>query len=216
MTLYPLIRVYTDGGSRNNPGPAAIGVVVCDENDNVVKAFGEYIGRTTNNQAEYRALIRGLELAANYTQQKVICTTDSELVVRQMKGRYRTKDAEMKRLYDLVKLRERAFEEVEYVNLPRLTGHLAEADKLVNDARDAALTPADDARIPAKSVKYAEDDETPVVYGKDIVDPSSIGEAFVKYCVKQGWLIKEETGGVTRYYMTRAGRKMLWKIGIVV
>ncbi len=82
---------YTDGGARGNPGPAAIGVVVQDANGAPVKSFGRYIGETTNNQAEYQALVAALETVRDLGGESVMCYLDSELVVKQMKREYRVK-----------------------------------------------------------------------------------------------------------------------------
>jgi len=132
------LTAYADGGSRGNPGPAAIGVVICTEADRVVQEHSEYIGRATNNEAEYCALIKGMELAGRHTHGEVLCIMDSEFVVKQVEGSYRVKDRKLKRLREKVKDKERTFERVEYRHLPRLTGRLARADELVNEALDNA------------------------------------------------------------------------------
>ena len=91
------LTVNVDGGARGNPGPAAIGVVVRDAGGEVLEERGERIGRATNNVAEYRALLRGIELAAAHGASELELVGDSELVVRQVEGRYKVKDATMKR-----------------------------------------------------------------------------------------------------------------------
>ncbi|MCQ4575137.1 MAG: ribonuclease HI family protein [Candidatus Brocadiales bacterium] len=85
------ILIYTDGASRGNPGKAGIGVVIRDGEHNVLDEIGEYIGETTNNVAEYRALIRGLEWALEYHPVKVDVFCDSELVVKQVNGQYKVR-----------------------------------------------------------------------------------------------------------------------------
>ena len=76
------VRLFTDGGSRGNPGPGAIGLLILDERNNEIDSFKECIGHTTNNRAEYQALIKGLDLAARHTRDKVYCYLDrSEDVV---------------------------------------------------------------------------------------------------------------------------------------
>ncbi len=85
------ILIYTDGASRGNPGKAGIGVVICDGEHNVLDEIAEYIGEATNNVAEYRALIRGLERALEYHPLEVEIFCDSELVVKQMNGQYKVK-----------------------------------------------------------------------------------------------------------------------------
>ncbi|MZQ75110.1 MAG: reverse transcriptase-like protein [Peptoclostridium sp.] len=92
--------VYTDGGSRNNPGEAGIGVVVYNECGDVVKEIGEYIGIATNNVAEYKGLIRGLEEIITLGGSGAEFFLDSELVVKQIKGEYKVKNEELKKLYD--------------------------------------------------------------------------------------------------------------------
>ena len=138
MAAIRLVNLYTDGGARGNPGPAAIGVVVCGEADDVLEEHKEHIGDATNNEAEYRALIKGLDLAATHTRKGVRCVMDSELVVRHLIGEYRVKDQRMKQLFDQVKDKERMFEKVRYRHRPRLTGWLRRADALVNEALDEA------------------------------------------------------------------------------
>lgn len=84
--------IHTDGASRGNPGPAAIGVVIRDEQGRVIAKISEAIGRTTNNRAEYFALIAGLEEALRLGAERVDLRMDSELIVRQLTGKYRSKD----------------------------------------------------------------------------------------------------------------------------
>ena len=84
--------IYTDGASRGNPGPAAIGVVIRDEQGRVIARISEAIGRTTNNRAEYFALIAGLEEALRLGAERVDLRMDSELIVRQLTGKYRSKE----------------------------------------------------------------------------------------------------------------------------
>lgn len=135
--LLGVARIYTDGGARGNPGPAAIGVVLCDDRDRVLLERKEHIGRATNNEAEYRAIIAGLELAAHATRGLVRVFSDSELVVRHLTGAYRTKSGNLLPLHRCAKAKEKSFDRVMYEHLPRLTGWLRRADKLVNEALDA-------------------------------------------------------------------------------
>ncbi len=136
-----VVAAYTDGGARGNPGPAAIGIVICDSQDRVLREHREYIGGATNNEAEYRALIRGLKLAARYTRSQVRCVSDSQLLVRQMAGEYRVRDDRLRELYGLASAEVQRFESVTFEHRPRLTGHLARADELVNEALDRAAEP---------------------------------------------------------------------------
>lgn len=131
------IYVYTDGGSRGNPGPAAIGVVIFDENRQILQEYNECIGESTNNRAEYKALIKGLELATAHCRKEIVCCLDSELVVRQLTGSYRIKSEPLKKLFYVLKNREEAFEKVVYNHVKRNNPYIQRADKLVNEALDS-------------------------------------------------------------------------------
>jgi ribonuclease HI len=212
---HPIVRIYTDGGARGNPGPAAIGVVVCDQDDVIIKPFSEYIGRATNNEAEYRALIRGLEIAAKYADGEIICTLDSELVVRQMTGEYRVKEPRMRRLAEEANQMAGRFTKVEFVNLPRMTGHLALADRLVNETLDGARGASIDEMLRASITKEVEIGSMPDA-GAGQVDPSAIGLMFLEHCMRQGWIVKKGSGRGVKYHVTETGRKELGKLGISI
>lgn len=128
------LHIYTDGGSRGNPGPSAIGIVFYDEKKNKIAEYKECIGEGTNNQAEYKALIRGLELATAYCRKKILCFLDSELVIRHLSGRYRIKDEKMRELFYILKDREKPFEQVIYNHTKKTNQFIQYADKLVDDA----------------------------------------------------------------------------------
>lgn len=130
------VRVYTDGASRGNPGPAAIGVVVCDASDRILRRHKEFLGDATNNEAEYRAILRALKLAAAYTEGEVELTSDSELAVRQLTGAYKVRRRNLEALVVAVREAERNFTKVVYRHAPRMTGRLALADRLANEALD--------------------------------------------------------------------------------
>jgi ribonuclease HI len=134
----PLARliVNVDGGARGNPGPAAIGVVVQSGDGELLEERGERIGVATNNVAEYRALLRGIELAAGHRASEVELVGDSELIVRQVKGEYKVKDATMRQLHAEVKRALQPFERWTIRHVRREQN--AEADRLVNDALDGA------------------------------------------------------------------------------
>ena len=129
--------VNVDGGARGNPGPAAIGVVVRDEAGAVLEELGEKIGETTNNVAEYRALLKGIELAAAHGASEVELVGDSELVVRQVEGRYKVKNAGMKELHAEVKKALAGFDSWSIRHVRRAEN--ADADRLVNEALDGVL-----------------------------------------------------------------------------
>ncbi len=97
------VVIFTDGASRNNPGPAAIGAAIKDEQGRVITSVSEPIGRTTNNQAEYRAIIAALEKAIRLGASEVDLYSDSELVVRQINGQYRVKEPSLKPLAEKVR-----------------------------------------------------------------------------------------------------------------
>jgi ribonuclease HI len=126
--------VNVDGGARGNPGPAAIGVVVHGADGAVLEELGEPIGEATNNVAEYRALLRGIELAAARGADELELIGDSELVVRQVEGRYKVKDAGLRKLHAEAKRRLSSFERWSIRHVRRAEN--AAADRLVNRALD--------------------------------------------------------------------------------
>jgi ribonuclease HI len=130
------VTVNVDGGSRGNPGPAAIGVVVAGPDGAILDEVAEAIGVTTNNVAEYRALLRGLERARALGATEVEIVGDSELIARQLTGRYKVKHPAMKPLYLEAMDALRAFERWKIRTVPRALN--ADADALVNAALDAA------------------------------------------------------------------------------
>jgi ribonuclease HI len=130
------LTVNVDGGARGNPGPAAIGIVVRNDDGAVVEAVGETIGRQTNNVAEYKALLRGLELASAHGATEVEMIGDSELVVRQVEGRYKVKNADLKPLHQKAKEMLGEFDNWEIRHVKRAQN--ADADALVNQALDNA------------------------------------------------------------------------------
>ena len=132
------IYVNCDGGSRGNPGPAAIGLVIWDTERNKLKEHGEKIGRKTNNFAEYSSLVKSLKLARRYTRNTVHVQMDSELVVRQVKGLYRVKAKHLYPLYKKVKSLEANFKKVLYTSVQRSNKFQKEADLLVNKALDGS------------------------------------------------------------------------------
>jgi ribonuclease HI len=134
--------LHTDGGSRGNPGPAAIGVVVEVEGDGereVVREVAEKIGVATNNVAEYCAIIRGLEEAKALGAESVTCLLDSLLVVEQLNGRYKVRHPDMVPLHRRVRDLMRDFALVTFAHVPREQNR--EADRLVNAALDGKAEP---------------------------------------------------------------------------
>ncbi len=133
------LLIYSDGGSRGNPGPSAIGFVVCDGEDKVLMSHGKYIGIHTNNQSEYLALIEALERALTYSRGRIHCFLDSELIVKQLNGEYEVRDSGLQKLFLEVKRLEKKFESVKYSYVPRNTGKHLIADRLVNKTLDYEL-----------------------------------------------------------------------------
>jgi len=128
-------RLSTDGGARGNPGPAAYGYVLEAEDGTVLDARGETIGVATNNVAEYRALIAGLEKAVELGIDELEVVSDSELLVKQMQGEYRVKNEALRELNDEANSLERKLGRVRYTAIRREHNELA--DRLVNEALDA-------------------------------------------------------------------------------
>jgi len=129
-------KLFTDGGARGNPGPAAYGYVLEAEDGTVLAAHGERIGVATNNVAEYRALIAGLEKAVELAVPEVEVVSDSELLVKQMNGEYRVKNAALQDLSIQASRLAREVGNVSYTAVRREHNKLA--DQLVNEALDAA------------------------------------------------------------------------------
>jgi ribonuclease HI len=126
--------VNVDGGARGNPGPAAIAAVIRSADGAVLEEHGERIGHATNNVAEYRALLLGIERARARGATELELVGDSELVVKQVKGEYKVKDAGMRELHSQVRMALRDFESWSIRHVRREQN--AEADRLVNIALD--------------------------------------------------------------------------------
>lgn len=126
-----------DGGARGNPGPAALGYVLFDPSGRELEARGEYVGVATNNVAEYRALIAGLAAAARAGADPLVVCMDSELVVRQMTGEYRVKNAGLKPLHGAAREAAAMLRRVRFTAVPRSAN--AHADRLVNETLDEVL-----------------------------------------------------------------------------
>jgi ribonuclease HI len=129
-------RLFTDGGARGNPGPAAYGFVLEAHDGTVLAAEGAAIGETTNNVAEYSGLVAGLKKALELEVPEVEVVSDSELMVKQMRGEYRVKNAALQELFLEASRLARELDSVEYRHVKRAHNELA--DRLVNEALDAA------------------------------------------------------------------------------
>ncbi len=134
------IIVYTDGASRGNPGPASIGVVVYNDKRNVLKEYSETIGKTTNNDAEYQAVIfalkkmRALFGKKNIKNYEILIKSDSQLLVSQLTGKYKIKDSNIQKLFIQVWNLKIDYHKVDFKHIPREQNKLA--DKLANQALD--------------------------------------------------------------------------------
>ena len=131
MTLKKVV-IHSDGVSRGNPGPAAIGAIIRDERGRLLASISQPIGRATNNQAEYRAIIAALEKVLALGARQVELNSDSELVVRQIKGQYRVRKEALRPLYQRVKELQSLLEGFTVRHIPRQQNR--EADKLANAA----------------------------------------------------------------------------------
>lgn len=137
--------LYTDGGARGNPGPAGTGAVLETESGSR-RELSSFLGKATNNQAEYRALLSGLALAKRQGVTELECYLDSELLVKQMKGEYKVKDSDLQLLYREAQHFSKQFEVITFTHIPREKNK--EADRLVNEVLDK--------HIPARG-GYSED-----------------------------------------------------------
>jgi ribonuclease HI len=130
------IKIYTDGGARGNPGPAAIALVIFDKKGRLLKTHSEYIGTATNNVAEYRAVLKALTMAKAYKTGSVLCTLDSKLVANQLSGNYKIKKPHLRELFDMVKEAEKKYDSVKYEYVTRDDKRIKIADRLLNEMLD--------------------------------------------------------------------------------
>ncbi|TSC95728.1 MAG: ribonuclease H [Parcubacteria group bacterium Athens1014_10] len=126
------LKTYTDGGASGNPGPAGIGVVIRDQENKIIAEYSKYIGETTNNQAEYQALILALEKAKKMEAQEIDCYLDSELVVKQLNREYKVKDKDLGLLFIKAWNLSQGFKKINFHHIPREKNK--EADALVKKA----------------------------------------------------------------------------------
>src|SRR5271156_497842 len=131
------ITAYCDGGSRGNPGPSGFGVYIQDESGKPLAELGEFLGKQTNNYAEYSGLLAALNFALEKGHPRLRVVSDSELMVKQIKGQYRVNSPELRPLYDEAKRRSARLEQfrIEHV----LRGKNKEADRLSNEAMDRGM-----------------------------------------------------------------------------
>jgi len=134
--MHKRLMVFSDGGARGNPGPAAAAFIVLSENGQVLAANSRYLGLRTNNQAEYEALIAALESAVALHAEEVICHLDSELVAKQLNGEYTVKNSELRKLWRKIQELNSCFKKVRFISVPRTNIQIQKADALVNKALD--------------------------------------------------------------------------------
>jgi len=148
---------HIDGGARGNPGPSGYGVVIQDQAGKKVAALSEYLGHQTNNFAEYQGLIAALEYAVRHGHKGLKVVSDSELMVRQIKGIYKVKNATLQDLYARAK---ELIAQLEWFSIGHvLRGHNQEADRLANEAMDKGMGRLPEnvgAGVPARAVKGQE------------------------------------------------------------
>ena len=129
------INIFIDGASRGNPGPSGIGIVFCDDQNNVVKKLFKFIGNTTNNTAEYSALIYAMQEALIDRYDEVKIKSDSELLTKQITGEYKVKNDNLRTYHDLFQHISRGFDKIEVISIGRENN--SAADKLANKAIDS-------------------------------------------------------------------------------
>lgn len=126
--------IYTDGGARGNPGPAGIGAVIKNETREIISEISEYLGETTNNQAEYKAVIAALSRARELGAEEIDFYLDSELVVKQINGEYKVKNKDLAPLFVKIYNARQGFKKTIFKHIPREKNK--EADRLANMAMD--------------------------------------------------------------------------------
>lgn len=129
-----MVQLFSDGGSRGNPGIAGAGFVLFDENRNEIFAGKQFLGIQTNNFAEYTALFLGIEKARELGIQKLSCFLDSELVVKQLNGIYRMKNPDLKVIFDKIMMQKKDFEFISFAHVYREKNK--RADALANESMD--------------------------------------------------------------------------------
>ena len=132
---HDLLQIYTDGGSRGNPGPSASGYVIMNTKDEVLEEGGEYLGVTTNNQAEYRAVKLALESAARYHAGELHCFMDSLLVVNQLNGKFKMRNPDLRPIHADIQRLAQQFKRVTFTHVRREFNTLADAK--VNEILDS-------------------------------------------------------------------------------
>jgi ribonuclease HI len=132
--LNRFVKIYTDGACRPNPGHGAIGILILNEKDQELATCKKCIGETTNNGAEYHALIQGLNSATDYCTWKAVCFSDSLVVINQLNRKWRIHNRELRELHKEVRVTAGIFKEVEYRHISSNSPYIKRADKLAKEA----------------------------------------------------------------------------------
>jgi lactoylglutathione lyase len=175
------MQVYSDGGSRGNPGPAAVAFVALNEQGEIVKADSRFIGVRTNNQAEYEALLLGLQFAVEAGAEEVVCHLDSELVARQLNGQYSVKDHELQQLWRKVGKMKGCFTKINFVNVPREHAQIQVADEMVNETLDQEAQRSQTSELIANSPLVASKDEGKGMFGHASIRTSNLDRSIEFY-----------------------------------
>lgn len=146
MEMKRRLKVYSDGASRGNPGPAAIAFKIITEDGEILREHSEYLGTKTNNQAEYAALISALDFASRLPSQEVVCHTDSELVVKHLSGEYQVRSPHLKTLWLKVQELKQRFQKISFHHVSRMDDYIQEVDCLANETLDRVLDRQDGCR----------------------------------------------------------------------
>ncbi len=184
--------VNVDGGARGNPGPAAIGAVVQGPDGEVLEERGERIGTATNNVAEYRALLLGIERAAALGASEVHLVGDSELIVRQVKGEYKVKDAALRKLHAEVKRALGGFERWSISHVGRAEN--AEADRLVNQVLDGEFDGGDAREVAEADPSGPQTIDPGVEIGHVHLKVADLDRALGFYCDVLGFELQQRIG----------------------
>jgi ribonuclease HI len=200
------LTLQFDGGSRGNPGPAGIGVVVAAADGTPLVTLGRFIGRATNNVAEYRALITAMQEAQKLGAKKVIIRGDSELIIKQMKGIYRVKNPDMQTLYAEAQAVIRKFEQA------KIEHNLRDKNEMADELANLAMDRRADVTELAGSTKTAGATVTPSPLDEPGPQPTQAGDRFA--CARCGCTIQVQSPTSIRPhqqkpFVCQCGAKML-------
>ena len=129
------LLIYTDGAARGNPGPASAAYIFI-KNNKIIKSDSFYLGKATNNSAEYEAIINALKEAKKYSKEKIIMHSDSQLVIRQLNGVYKVRKKHLQKYYTSIKDLQKGFKEIHFKHVRRNDQFIQECDKLCNQILD--------------------------------------------------------------------------------